>query len=54
MANKAVDRVPVLRHRLVFFPGTDLDCVAIGHCFLRKDDQEPSLERERVDSFEPN
>ena len=36
------------------FPGTDLDCLAIGHCFLRKDDREPSLERERADSFEPN
>ena len=36
------------------FPGTDLDCLAIGNCFLRKAEQDRSLERERVDSFEPN
>ena len=34
--------------------GTGLDCLAIGNCFLRKADQDPSLKREYADSFEPN
>ena len=36
------------------FMGTDLDCLAIGNCFLRKAEQDPSLKREYADSFEPD
>ena len=36
------------------FMGTDLDCLAIGNCFLRKVEQDPSLKREYADSFEPD
>ena len=36
------------------FMGTDLDCLAIGNCFLRKTEQDPSLKREYADSFEPD
>ena len=36
------------------FMGTDLDCLAIGNCFLRKMEQNPSLKREYADSFEPD
>ena len=37
------------------FMGTDLDCLAIGHCFLRQEEQDPSLEVEgHEDSFEPD
>ena len=36
------------------FMGTDLDCLAIGNCFLRKAEQDPSLQREFTDSFEPD
>ena len=36
------------------FMGTDLDCLAIGHCFLRKAEQDPSLKREYAESFEPD
>ena len=36
------------------FMGTDLDCLAIGNCFLSKAEQDPSLKREYADSFEPD
>ena len=36
------------------FMGTDVDCLAIGNCFLRKAEQDASLKREYVDSFEPD
>ena len=36
------------------FMGTDLDCLAIGNCFLRKMEQDPSLKREYAESFEPD
>ena len=36
------------------FMGTDIDCLAIGNCFLRKAEQDPSLKREYADSFEPD
>ena len=36
------------------FMGTDLDCLAIGNCFLRKAEQDMSLMREYADSFEPD
>ena len=35
------------------FMGTDLDCLAVGNCFLRKEDQDPALKVEHYeDSFE--
>ena len=34
------------------FMGTDVDCLAIGNCFLRKEAQNPSLKRDDVGSFE--
>ena len=34
------------------FMGTDVDCLAIGNCFLRKEAQNPSLKQEYVDSLE--
>ena len=35
------------------FIGTDIDCLAVGNCFLRKEDQEPTLKVEEYeDSFE--
>ena len=36
------------------FMGTDLDCLAIGNCFLRKAEQDMSLKREYAESFEPD
>ena len=33
------------------FMGTDLDCLAIGNCFLRKMEQDPSLKREYAESW---
>ena len=36
------------------FMGTNLDCLAIGNCFLRKEDQDPALRRDYQDSFEPD
>ena len=36
------------------FMGTDIDCLAIGNCFLRKAEQDPSLKREYAESFEPD
>ena len=34
------------------FMGTDIDCLAVGNCFLRKEAQDPTLKQEYVDSFE--
>ena len=34
------------------FMGTDVDCLAIGNGFLRKEDQPPSLKQEYADSLE--
>ncbi len=34
------------------FMGTDIDCLAIGNCFLRKEEQDPALRRDYKDSFE--
>ena len=35
------------------FMGTDIDCLAIGNCFLKKGDQDPSLKVENYeDSFD--
>ncbi len=36
------------------FLGTDLDCLAIGNCFLRKEEQGPALDRGYAGSFEPD
>ncbi len=36
------------------FMRMDIDCLAIGPCFLRKGAQEPSLKRVGRDSFEPD
>ena len=37
------------------FMGTDLDCLAVGNCFLRKEEQDPSLRIEGHEtSFEPD
>ena len=36
------------------FMGTDLDCLAIGNCFLRKMEQDASLKRKYAESFEPD
>ena len=35
-------------------PGTDIDWLAFGNCFLRKAEQVPSLKREYVGSLEPD
>ena len=34
------------------FMGTDIDYLAVGNYFLRKEDQDPALRRDYVDSFE--
>ena len=34
------------------FMGTDIECLAIGNCFLRKEDQDPALQRDYKDAFE--
>ena len=39
------------------FLGTDIDCLAIGDCFLRKEEQDPALvarARAHADAFEPD
>ncbi len=36
------------------FMGTELDVLAIGNCYLRKEEQDPSLKRDYKDSFEPD
>lgn len=34
------------------FMGTELDCLAIGNCFLEKEDQDPSLAKDYTSEFE--
>ena len=34
------------------FMGTDIDCLAVGNYFMRKEAQDPALRRDYVDSFE--
>jgi carbamoyltransferase len=36
------------------FMGTEIDALAIGNCFLRKEDQAPRLKRAYVDRFTPD
>ena len=36
------------------FMGTQIEALAIGNCFLRKDEQDPSLAREYQTAFEPD
>ncbi len=36
------------------FMGTDMDCLAIGNCFLDKDEQDPALAVDYRASFEPD
>ena len=36
------------------FLGTDIDCLAIGNCFLRKDEQDAAARREHEGAFEPD
>ena len=36
------------------FMGTDIERLAIGDCFLRKEDQDPALKHAHADSFEPD
>ena len=36
------------------FMGTDMDCLAIGDCFLLKEEQDPSLALDYKDLFEPD
>ena len=52
-ARRAPSSVP-RRTPSACFMGTDLDCLAIGHCFLRKTEQDPSLKRGYAESFEPD
>ena len=34
------------------FMGTDIEVLAVGDCFLRKEDQDPALKRDYKDAFE--
>jgi hypothetical protein len=34
--------------------GTDLDCLAIGNCFLSKEEQNPSLRSAHASGFDPD
>jgi carbamoyltransferase len=34
--------------------GTDIDALAVGNCFLRKEDQDPALGRRYERTFEPD
>ena len=36
------------------FMGTDIDALAVGNCFLRKEDQDPALGRRYERTFEPD
>ena len=36
------------------FMGTDLDCLAVGNCFLRKEEQNPSLRFLHASRFDPD
>ena len=42
------------RGRLSRFMGTDIDALAIGNCFLRKEDQDPRLTLDYRDRFTPD
>ena len=34
------------------FIATDIEALVVGNCFLRKDDQDPTLKRDYKDAFE--
>ena len=34
------------------FMGTDIDCLAVGDCFLQKEEQDPALKLDYKDAFE--
>jgi carbamoyltransferase len=34
------------------FMGTDIECLAVGNCFLKKEDQDPALKMDYKDAFE--
>jgi len=34
------------------FMGTEIECLAVGNCFLRKEDQDPSLKLDYKEAFE--
>ncbi len=34
------------------FMGTDIEVLAVGNCYLRKEDQDPGLKRDYQDAFE--
>ena len=36
------------------FMGTEIDALAIGNCFLRKEDQNPSLKHQYENRFAPD
>ncbi len=36
------------------FMGTEIETLAVGNCFLRKEDQDPGLRRNYQDAFEPD
>ncbi len=36
------------------FMGTEIEVLAIGNCFLRKEDQDPRLKLAYVDRFTPD
>lgn len=36
------------------FMGTEIECLVIGNCFLRKEEQDPSLKMDYKDSFDPD
>lgn len=36
------------------FMGTEIECLVIGNCFLRKEEQDPSLKLDYKDSFDPD
>ena len=45
---------PLTQRHMDLAASADLDCLAIGNCFLRKVEQDPSLKREYAESFEPD
>ena len=36
------------------FMGSELDVLAVGNCYLRKEDQDPALKLNYEDAFEPD
>jgi carbamoyltransferase len=36
------------------FMGTEIEALAIGNCFLKKDEQDPGLKRNYENAFEPD